>query len=265
MTSQSEFNTYGADLERMMSLRSYPIAIKMLKSGSEVPEGAVRPKRDRGEHWAVCQVFSLARRQGETFALFLEDHWCFEPIISYGLVETPQDYLKGFTNSFFIADKEAAAEHAQKMTRLPLGQYPGMVIGPLKTADFEPDLTMIYCTPAQLRHLLLALRYLHGTQVTSTLDPIGSCVHSVVPSLLTGECQVTIPDPGDFERAGAGEDEMVLTVPTTRLGELMTGLYHFEEMDRGFRRFNLSLHPNFKQPPFYEEYFKQWGLEGPKE
>jgi hypothetical protein len=58
---------------------------------------------------------------------------------------------------------------------------------------------------------------------------------------------------------------MVLTVPTTRLDELMTGLYHFEEIGRGFRRFNLSLHPDFKQPPFYEEYFKKWGLEGPKE
>jgi uncharacterized protein (DUF169 family) len=265
MTSQSEFNTYGADLERMMSLRSYPIAIKLLQSEADVPEGAIRPKRDRGEHWAVCQVFSLARRQGDTIAMFLEDHWCFEPIISYGLVETPQDYLEGFTNSFFIADKEAAAKHAQEMTRLPLGRYPGMVIGPLVHANYEPDLTMIYCTPAQLRHLLLALRYLHGTQVTSTLDPIGSCVHSVVAPFLTGECQVTIPDPGDFERAGAGEDEMVLTVPTTRLDELMTGLYHFEEIGRGFRRFNLSLHPDFKQPPFYEEYFKKWGLEGPKE
>jgi uncharacterized protein (DUF169 family) len=265
MTSQSEFNTYGADLERMMSLRSYPIAIKLLQSEADVPEGAIRPKRDRGEHWAVCQVFSLARRQGDTIAMFLEDHWCFEPTISYGLVETPQDYLEGFTNSFFIADKEAAAKHAQEMTRLPLGRYPGMVIGPLVHANYEPDLTMIYCTPAQLRHLLLALRYLHGTQVTSTLDPIGSCVHSVVAPFLTGECQVTIPDPGDFERAGAGEDEMVLTVPTTRLDELMTGLYHFEEIGRGFRRFNLSLHPDFKQPPFYEEYFKKWGLEGPKE
>jgi uncharacterized protein (DUF169 family) len=265
MTSQSEFNTCGADLERMMSLRSYPIAIKLLQSEADVPEGAIRPKRDRGEHWAVCQVFSLARRQGDTIAMFLEDHWCFEPIISYGLVETPQDYLEGFTNSFFIADKEAAAKHAQEMTRLPLGRYPGMVIGPLVHANYEPDLTMIYCTPAQLRHLLLALRYLHGTQVTSTLDPIGSCVHSVVAPFLTGECQVTIPDPGDFERAGAGEDEMVLTVPTTRLDELMTGLYHFEEIGRGFRRFNLSLHPDFKQPPFYEEYFKKWGLEGPKE
>ena len=113
MPSQTTFNTYGADLESLLFLRTYPIAIKMLESESEVPEGAVRPKADRGEHYAVCQAFSLARRQGMTVAMFIEDHWCFEPIISYGLVETPQDYLDGFTSSLFIADKEAGAKHAQ--------------------------------------------------------------------------------------------------------------------------------------------------------
>jgi len=58
--------------------------------------------------------------------------------------------------------------------------------------------------------------------VTSTLDPIGSCVHSVVPPLLRGEYQVTVPGPGDFERAW---------------------LYHFEESGMGFRRFALSVQP----------------------
>jgi len=264
MTSLTEFNKCGTDLEQMLRLKTYPLAIKLLKSESEVPEGAIRPKRDLGEHLAVCQAFSLARRQGMTLAMFLEDHWCFEPIISYGLVETPEDYLNGFTNSFFIADKEAAAKHAQEMTRLPVGEYPGMVIGPLKNAGFEPDIVMIYCIPGQLRHLLLSLRHLNGTAVTSTLDPIGSCVHSVVPSFLSGVFQVTIPDPGDFERAGADENEMVLTAPAGRLEELMAGVYHFEEIGRGYREYNLFMHGDFKQPPFYEEYFKKWGLDAPK-
>ena len=250
MTAHSEFNTYGTDLEQFLCLRTYPIAIKMLESESEVPEGAVRPKKDRDEHYAVCQAFALARRQGMTIAMFLEDHWCFEPIISYGLVETPQDYLEGSTSSFFIADKQAAEEHSRQMTRLPVGQYPGMVMGPLKSANFEPDLVMIYCNSAQLRHLLLALRYLHGTQVTSTLDPIGSCVHSVVPSLLNGECQVTVPDPGDFERAGAQEDEMVLTVPRNRLegadGRALS-LSKSQEGDSGASTFRSS--PTSSSPP----------------
>lgn len=264
MTSLTTLNKYGADLESMLLLRTYPVAIRMLRDESEIPEGATRPKRDRGEHYAICQVFSLARRQGMTVAMFPEDHWCFEPIISYGLVETPEDYLEGFAASYFIADREAAAAHARETTRLPVGQYQGMVLGPLRTANYEPDLVMIYCTPAQLRHLLLSLRYLNGTQVTSTLDPIGSCVHSVVPSLLTGEPAVTVPDPGDFERAGAQDEEMVLTVPASRLEELMDGVYHFEETGRGFRTYRLSLHPDFKQPPFYEEYFRRWGLDAPE-
>ena len=118
---------------------------------------------------------------------------------------------------------------------------------------------MIYCNTAQLRHLLLALRYVHGTQVTSTLDPIGSCVHSVVPSLLNGECQVTVPDPGDFERAGAQEDEMVLTVPTARLEELMDGVYHFEESGMGFRRFSLSHPPRLPAAPLLRGVLQEVG------
>jgi uncharacterized protein (DUF169 family) len=263
-TSQATFNTYGADLERMLYLKTYPIAIKMLKSESEIPKGAVRPKKDKGEHYAMCQAFAVARRQGMTLAMFIEDHWCFEPVISYGLVETPQDYLDGFTNSFFIADKEAAAKHAREMMRIPFGKYPGMVLGPLKTANFIPDLTMIYSNTAQLRHLLLSLRYLNGTQVTSTIDPIGSCVHSVVPSLLNEECYITVPDPGDFERANAQDGEMILTVPTRRLKELMDGIYHFEKSGMAFRRFSYSVQPDFQQPPFYQEYFKKWGLDAPK-
>jgi len=260
----AEYNTYGTDLERLMSLRTSPIAIRMLKSEADIPPGTLRPKKDRGEHLSMCQAFATARRQGTTLAMFLEDHWCFEPIISYGLVKTPQDYLEGAASSFFIADKGAAAKHAQEMSRLPFGEYRGVVLGPLKNAKFSPDLTMIYCNTGQLRHLLLSLRYLHGYQVTSTLDPIGSCVHSVVPSLLTGECRITVPDPGDYERAMAGEDEMILTVPTKRLKELMDGLYHFENSNRGYKRFTYIMRADFQQPPFYQEYFRQWGLDAPE-
>jgi uncharacterized protein (DUF169 family) len=263
MEALETFNAYGADLEKMLLLHTYPIAIKFLNNESEIPQGAVRPRKDRGEHYAICQAFAVARRQGTTMAMFLEDHWCFEPIISYGLVETPKDYLEGFTNSFFIADKDAAAKHAREMPRIPYGKYKGMVFGPLKTAKFVPDITMIYSNTAQLRHLLLALRYLKGTQVISTIDPIGSCVHSVVPSLLNGECQVTVPDPGDYERAMALEDEMILTVPNRRMIELMEGIHHFDK-SMPFRRFAYSVRPDFQQPPFYQEYFKKWGLDAPQ-
>lgn len=263
-TPVETINTYGSDLLNMLILRTYPIGIKMLKDESEIPEGAVRPKKDLGEHYAACQAFGIVRRRGTTLAMFIEDHWCFEPIIGYGLVEPPRDYLEGSGSAFFIEDKEAARERSQSMPLLPYGKYAGMVMAPLHKANFTPDLTMFYCNPAQLRHMLFSLMHKQGRRVTSTLDPLWSCVLSIVPSLLNGTCEVTIPDPGDYERAATADEEIILTVPAGRMQELMDGIYHYEKMGMGFRSFGHALKGDFQQPPYYLQYFKQWGLDTPE-
>ena len=149
-------NTYGSDLLNMLVLRTYPIAIKMLKNESEIPKGAVRPKKDLGTHYSACQAFGIVRRRGTALAMFIEDHWCFEPIIAYGLVEPPKDFLEGSGSAFFVQNKEGAKERSSKIALLPHGKYAGMVLAPLHKANFSPDLTMIYCNASQLRHMLFA-------------------------------------------------------------------------------------------------------------
>jgi uncharacterized protein (DUF169 family) len=262
--SIAKMNAYGADLLNMLVLRTYPIAIKMLKNESEIPKGAIRPKKDLGMHYSACQAFGHVRRRGTTLAMFIEDHWCFEPIIAYGLVEPPEDFLQGSGSAFFVESKEGARERSSKIALLPQGKYAGMVLAPLHKANFSPDLTMIYSNATQLRHMLFSLMYKNGRRVNSTLDPIWSCVHSIIPSLLNGTCEVTVPDPGDFERAGTGDDEMVFTVPTSRMNELMEGVYHYEKTGMGYRSYGRDLRGDFKQPPFYQQYFKKWGLDTPK-
>lgn len=254
-------NTYGSDLLDMLVLRTYPIAIKMLKDESETPQGAVRPKKDNGEHYSTCQAFGIVRRRGTTLAMFLEDHWCFEPIIGYGLVEPPADFLEGSGSAFFVQDKEGAKKRTSEIALLPYGKYAGMVLAPLHKANFEPDLTVIYCNATQLRHMLFALMLRDGYRVTSTLDPIWSCVHSVVPSLLTGDCKVTVPDPGEFERGAVGDDEMMLTIPAGKMELLMSGVYHYDQAGMGYRSFGREVKGDFQQPPFYRQYFEQWGLD----
>ena len=259
----AEMNAYGTDLLNMLVLRTYPIAIKMLKDESEIPQGAVRPKRDLKTHYSACQAFGIVRRRGTNLAMFLEDHWCFEPIIGYGLVEPPKDFLEGSGSAFFVQDKEGARKRSQEIPLIPCGKYAGMVLAPLHKANFSPDLTMIYCNASQLRHMLFALMNKNGRRVTSTLDPIWSCVHSIVPSLLNGTCEVTVPDPGDFERASVGDDEMILTVPTVQMSEFMDGVYYYEKRGMGYRSFGRELKGDFQQPPFYQDYFKKWGLDTP--
>ncbi|MEJ2108505.1 MAG: DUF169 domain-containing protein [Acidobacteriota bacterium] len=230
-------------------------------SETEIPQGAVRPKKDLGEHYAACQAFGIVRRRGTALAMFIEDHWCFEPIIGYGLVEPPEDFLEGSGSAFFVQDKEGARKRTSEIALMPYGRYAGMVLAPLHKANFEPDLTVIYSNATQLRHMLFSLMLKNGYRVTSTLDPIWSCVHSVVPSLLTGECNVTVPDPGEFERGGVGDDEMMLSIPSNKMEELMTGVYHYDKSGMGYRSFGRELKGDFKQPPFYRQYFDQWNLD----
>ena len=87
MASLSDLNHYGEEIENRMILRTSPVAVKMLRTESDIPEGAIRPKRDRGQHLAQCQAFSLSRKQGTTVAMLKDDNWCWGPLFAYGLVD----------------------------------------------------------------------------------------------------------------------------------------------------------------------------------
>ena len=82
-------------LQDCLELEYPPMAIKLAENEKEIPENAVRPMRDLGVHYAECQCIAKARVDGKTYALTLEDHWCWFPLICYGFVDVRkgnQDY-----------------------------------------------------------------------------------------------------------------------------------------------------------------------------
>lgn len=260
MTTIAEFNRYGEELENLLLLRTAPIAVKMLEKEADIPKEAIRPKRDRGHHLAQCQAFALTRRKGETIAMLKEDNWCWAPLIGYGLVE-PLDEKAISPMIYIVENMKAAQKIARNFPRLEYGKYIGILTAPLKTASFKPDMVLIYSNTAQLRGMLLAVKYKEGNLVKSEFDPIDSCVYSVVPVIKGGEYRITLPDPGEYERAMTGEDEIILSVPPAKLEELVTGLRFFEEIKLGYTHLNMQMMPDFPQPPFYKDLFKMWGLD----
>lgn len=74
MPSIEEFNCMSLKLENLLILRTYPIAVKMLEKDEDIPDGAIRPKQERGFHLAQCQAFAMNRRSGETIAMLKEDN-----------------------------------------------------------------------------------------------------------------------------------------------------------------------------------------------
>ncbi len=260
MTTKAEFNSYGEEVEKLLKLKTSPIAVKMLEKEADIPKEAIRPKRDRGHHLAQCQVFALTRRKGETIAMLKEDNWCWAPLLGYGLVP-PFDEKTISPMIYIVENMEAAKKMLKTFPRFEYGKYIGILTAPLKTASFKPDVILIYSNTAQLRSMLMAIKYKKAHLVKSEFDPIDSCVYSIVPVIQSGEYRITLPDPGEFERAMADEGEIILSVPADKMQELMTGLRFFEEMKLGYSHLSMQMTPDFPQPPFYKDLFRMWGLD----
>jgi uncharacterized protein (DUF169 family) len=246
MTTLREFNKYGEELENKVHLRTAPMAIKMLKSRKDIPEGAIRPWRDRKQHISQCQAFALTRRQRQTIAMLEEDNWCFAPIIAYGLEEKPQD---------------PELQLFMEFPRFPKGKYIGIVSAPLRTANFKPDVVIIYANTTQLRNMLAPFNFGNNKNLVDCMLFLPSCVYQVVPVIETGRYMVTLPDPGDYMRALAGEDEIILSVPAARMDEFMKGIHRSMEGEYSYERTGMYMLHDFPQPPFYQMLFKRWGLQ----
>jgi len=230
------------EIEKALRLRVSPLAIKMLRSEADIPEDAKRPVKDMGYHLDLCQGFSMSRWGGETIAMLKDDMWCFEPVVGYGLAEPAQDFLEGHNRFPWSAmTQEAGKNWAQSFPRLKVGEYIGIVSAPLEKCNFEPDVFIIYCDPAQLTQLLIAKNCIDGGDITSTLSGHAACVYAVVPVLQKRQCVVASPCRGDRRIAMTQNNEIIFSSPIEMLGDFVKALHYLEAHDWGFPwRFELK-------------------------
>ncbi len=254
----NEFNDYGRRIEEQIRPMTYPLAVKMLEDEEEIPPEAKRPARDFGKCMSTCQCLSLSRRFGVVVAQTLGDMWCPEPVIGFGLAEPPKYFLEGHTRyPGGVGSLEAGANWAAEFPRLDAGRYVGVVSAPLRTASFEPDVAVIYCNSAQLLRLLLGLAYWDGRDINTVLGGHSACVYAVVPCMLKGECQASVPCRGDRGYAGAQDDEMIFSIPKNRIGDVARGL---EQDGTGSVPTRFSMAPEYKLSESYAEAARLMGM-----
>jgi len=257
----SVFHEYGKELEQRIRLQTFPVAVKLLEKEEDIPKEAKRPMKDFGYHLLLCQGFAMSRREGTLLAMLKEDMWCFEPVIGYGIAEPPEYFLQG--NNRFPQDVmtlEAGANYAHELPRLESGKYIGVMSAPLTTANFEPDVVMLYCNSAQLSLLLLGRECKDGFNLKCSLSSHAACVYAVVPAIQSGQCQVAVPCRGDRYMALAGDDEIIFTVPKERLEDLIMGLrYVYETGSRLPRAY--AMQPDTELPPSYAKIGKMLGMD----
>ncbi|HZK12183.1 MAG TPA: DUF169 domain-containing protein [Atribacterota bacterium] len=237
---------YGNKIETYLKLNTFALAVKLLKNKKEIPSNAKRPKKDFGYHLSLCQAFAISRREGMPFAMLKEDMWCFEPVIGLGLAKVPQYFLEGHNRFPGTARTlEAGKNWAQSLPNFELGKYEGIAFLPLSKTTFNPDLIILYCNPAQLTQIMIAINWIDGNDINCRLSGHAGCVYSIVPTIQNNQFKVSIPCMGDRKRAMAQNDEIVFSSPIDKIKDLVAGLEALETNKDG-------LPVKFQQMPEYQ-------------
>jgi uncharacterized protein (DUF169 family) len=262
MYNLDDFRAAGKELEDSLHLRSVPIAFKLIDEDS-IPEGCTQPSK-KGSHYALCQAFSAVRRNRRSFALFKEDHWCLWPLISFRNVELDAKDVEFLGSGQFIKDREKSIEFYKNHFPMiePDKKKAGIAIAPLASTTFIPDLVIVYCIPAQLRQLLMAAKYNDALVPEATLQTVNSCGAAVLP-IINGrtDYNVAIPDPGEFERSLAWDDEMIFTVSALKLESLVDAIRGIAEKGFGYKSLAYDMKLDYDRADFYNIMFKKWGLD----
>ncbi len=260
-------NEAAKRLTEFLDLKLNIQAVKLIEDPADVPENALNARKEFG-HLALCQAFALTKRRGKTLYTDKSSEWCWAPVVGLGYDETGPGTkcFPEISRTMGIQDPEKADRFFEDFPRLPVGKYKGVLLAPAQSAEFEPDVLLINCdNNFQLRSLLSAIKYKTGKMLEVRLDPVDSCVHTLVTSMITKDYTVAIPDPGEQERALSDRNEIILGVPVGKLPDLLEGLDFLENWHMAYRDMRPEMMYDFPRPPFYNRIFESWGMEQGKD
>ncbi len=256
-----------ADRELQLYLRpqTFPVAIRMLKPGEEIPERAKRPARDFKKLSMNCQVIDMARRYGWTIALTREDHICSLGIAALGFEKPSHLFSSGtLCEGMYTETKSAGQRSEAAVDRFAPGEYATLLVAPLDRATFEPHLVCVYANPAQVMRLTQAALWKRGGKLTSSFGGRVDCSEIIVTTMKTGEPQVILPCSGDRIFGQTQDHEMAFTIPWAEIENIIEGL---RGTHAGGIRYPITQFMEYeaKLPPRYMEATRVWDVEHGKD
>ena len=235
---------------------TFPVAVKLLKSGEEIPPKTRLPQRDLGIQVATCQAIAFARRHGWTLALNKAEHSCAPGLLALGFAKPNEFYSAGnIAKDMYCTTLEAGAAMEAAIPKFQPGQYETIVTGPIDRVSFEPDLILMYGNSAQVMRLVQGALFHRGGALKSEAQGRLDCADMIVRTMQTKECQWVLPCTGDRQMALTADDELCFTMPAERVEEVMEGV---RETHRFGIRYPVpaTLQWTAKFPPKYNQLYQ---------
>jgi uncharacterized protein (DUF169 family) len=233
--------------------QTYPLAVKMLSSEDGIPQDAKRPLKDYGVSFTLCQALALGRKEGVTIVLDKESQSCPIALAGLGFVR-PEEYLSGkYALAPVNRPPEAQKKAAEDIPRFEFGKFNHIVISPIHTASFDPDVVIFYGSGVQVMRMIQAAVFASGESLTSKSSGAGGCLLPVVAPILEGECKYGVPGNGERRAALIGDGELAFAMPRNRFDEVIDGLRLSHEGKQTYPISPGYLKLEYKLPPIYAE------------
>jgi uncharacterized protein (DUF169 family) len=219
-----DYEKYSEIIMRMGMPQSFPIGIKILRKDDPLPDGVIRPSKF-GIKIALCQWTTLARRWGWVVGAMAEDINCTPCFAGFGFkkLKDKSDFAQFIIGMVFSDSLEAASVLAEQLELIKPGEVKGIVAFPLAKAPVNPDLIVIYGTPAQMTRLTYAYIHSHACIIHSRTSFGLSCLSAVMP-FWKQEPALVHPGRGERTLAGTDDSEMLFSTPVSHLEALVNGL-----------------------------------------
>lgn len=218
-------------LDKYLSLRSFPVGVKLLERGQGIPANMGRPKRDLGEPVRPCVGWHVARHLGFPVTM-LEDDFataCPTGIFVFGLLEPITSWINGaLAHESYTGSMEAAITMEKHVFRLKVGKYQGVSFAPLRKLSFDPDVIMVFCNSKDAGRLVSAAAWINGEPVKASIAARDLCADAIIQPFQTGCPVIALPCAGDREYGRTQDDEIVFATPADRLEGIIAGLEGYE-------------------------------------
>jgi uncharacterized protein (DUF169 family) len=252
----SNLKEAGQRIEKMLRLRTFIVGIQLFEKAEELEE--IRKIRRPNSKRVFCQVITMARTYGWTIGVtsenLIRNSFCG---VMLGFYDKP-DFMRNGTykGSIWFENKEDAKKYEESIIIIPSGKFNAVVVGPISSGNFTPDLILIYGNAAQMILLINGYQWKDYERMTFHCVGESSCADVIAQCYLSKKPSLSIPCYGERRFGHVQDDELVIAMAPESLEKITEGLEKLSE--KGIRYpipfFGVQTDPNEGMPDVFKYY-----------
>jgi uncharacterized protein (DUF169 family) len=214
-------------IEEMLHLETQVVAYKHLGSLDEFNK--IPDVRTFNHFFTFCQLVTMARVNGWTVGATKADaregrllDRCSR---IHGLRIASEKSMAAEAASFtttWFSSFEDGVKQQKDYPRIPAGE--GIVLAPLFTASFDPDVVLLYGLPAQVMLVMCGLQKERYERFQFFFIGEGACADSLAQCYISRKPALAIPCYGERSLGGVVDGEIVIALPPKELERAVSGL-----------------------------------------